>query len=292
MQVDDDRRRPRARNGPSTWACSATSAETARDVAAAVRGGRRLPATDAGRGAPRRRGPWPRCPLRRPLGREPHRPADAVAPRSTRCCPPSAPSPWTPATSWATPAATWPCPTRPGFCFTQAFQSIGLGLATAHRGRAGPPGPPRRRRRSATAGFLMGIAELETAVRLGLGLLVVVYDDAGYGAEVHHFADADHGDRALPRHRPRRDRPRLRVRRGRRCASTADLAIVADLARRPARPPAGGRREDHRRRPVLVAGRGVPGALRDRQVSGTRRSRRRAGRSRSARGRRRSAACR
>ena len=36
-------------------------------------------------------------------------------------------------------------------------------------------------------GVLMAIAELETAVRLGLRLLVVVYNDAAYGAEVHHF---------------------------------------------------------------------------------------------------------
>ena len=36
-------------------------------------------------------------------------------------------------------------------------------------------------------GALMGISELETAVRLGLDLLVLVYDDEAYGAEVHHF---------------------------------------------------------------------------------------------------------
>jgi thiamine pyrophosphate-dependent acetolactate synthase large subunit-like protein len=36
-------------------------------------------------------------------------------------------------------------------------------------------------------GFLMGIAELETVRRLRLGMLVVVYNDAAYGAEVHHF---------------------------------------------------------------------------------------------------------
>jgi len=29
--------------------------------------------------------------------------------------------------------------------------------------------------------------ELETVVRLGLDMLVVVYDDHAYGAEVHHF---------------------------------------------------------------------------------------------------------
>jgi thiamine pyrophosphate-dependent acetolactate synthase large subunit-like protein len=33
----------------------------------------------------------------------------------------------------------------------------------------------------------MALAEIETAVRAGLPLLIVVYDDAAYGAEVHHF---------------------------------------------------------------------------------------------------------
>jgi thiamine pyrophosphate-dependent acetolactate synthase large subunit-like protein len=33
----------------------------------------------------------------------------------------------------------------------------------------------------------MGAAELETVVRLGLPMVVVVYNDAAYGAEVHHF---------------------------------------------------------------------------------------------------------
>lgn len=37
-------------------------------------------------------------------------------------------------------------------------------------------------------GFLMGIAELETFVRMRIPLVVVVYNDAAYGAEVHHFA--------------------------------------------------------------------------------------------------------
>jgi thiamine pyrophosphate-dependent acetolactate synthase large subunit-like protein len=36
-------------------------------------------------------------------------------------------------------------------------------------------------------GFLMGAAELETVVRLGLPMVLVVYDDEAYGAEVHHF---------------------------------------------------------------------------------------------------------
>jgi thiamine pyrophosphate-dependent acetolactate synthase large subunit-like protein len=36
-------------------------------------------------------------------------------------------------------------------------------------------------------GALMGAAELETVVRLGLPMVVVVYNDDAYGAEVHHF---------------------------------------------------------------------------------------------------------
>jgi thiamine pyrophosphate-dependent acetolactate synthase large subunit-like protein len=38
----------------------------------------------------------------------------------------------------------------------------------------------------------MGASELETVVRLGLPMLVVVYDDAAYGAEVHHFGPEGH----------------------------------------------------------------------------------------------------
>ena len=36
-------------------------------------------------------------------------------------------------------------------------------------------------------GAFMALAELETAARLKLTLLVLIYDDAAYGAEVHHF---------------------------------------------------------------------------------------------------------
>ena len=41
-------------------------------------------------------------------------------------------------------------------------------------------------------GALMGVAELETVVRLGLPMVIVVYDDEGYGAEVHHFGPDGH----------------------------------------------------------------------------------------------------
>ena len=78
-----------------------------------------------------------------------------------------------------------------GLVFTQAFQSIGLGLATAIGAAIARPD-----RLTVAAlgdgGALMGVAELETAVRLGLGLVIVVYDDEAYGAEVHHFGPDGH----------------------------------------------------------------------------------------------------
>jgi acetolactate synthase I/II/III large subunit len=84
------------------------------------------------------------------------------------------------------PASYLAVPAAGAFCFTQSFQSIGLGLATAiGAAMAAPDRLPVLG--AGDGGFLMGISELETAVRLGLGLLVVVYDDAAYGAEVHHF---------------------------------------------------------------------------------------------------------
>ena len=77
-------------------------------------------------------------------------------------------------------------PDEAGFCFTQAFQSIGLGLASAIGAAVARPD-----RLPVAAlgdgGALMGVSELETVVRLGIGMVVVVYDDEAYGAEVHHF---------------------------------------------------------------------------------------------------------
>ncbi|WP_188195082.1 thiamine pyrophosphate-binding protein [Nonomuraea sp. SYSU D8015] len=82
-------------------------------------------------------------------------------------------------------------PDEGGFCFTQAFQSIGLGLATAIGAAVARPD-----RLPVAAlgdgGALMSIAELETVVRLGLPMMIVVYDDEAYGAEVHHFGPHGH----------------------------------------------------------------------------------------------------
>jgi thiamine pyrophosphate-dependent acetolactate synthase large subunit-like protein len=95
------------------------------------------------------------------------------------------------------PSAYLRVPDQHGFCFTQGFQSIGLGLATAIGAALARPD------RVAVAalgdgGALMAAAELETVARLRLPMVVVVYDDGGYGAEVHHFADGDHSTVTFP----------------------------------------------------------------------------------------------
>ncbi|MEW9548487.1 thiamine pyrophosphate-binding protein [Nonomuraea sp. NPDC050783] len=89
------------------------------------------------------------------------------------------------------PAVFLDVPDENGFCFTQAFQSVGLGLATAIGAAVARPD-----RLPVAAlgdgGAFMSAAELETVVRLGLPMVVVVYDDEAYGAEVHHFGPHGH----------------------------------------------------------------------------------------------------
>ncbi|MGW1750485.1 thiamine pyrophosphate-binding protein [Streptomyces sp. NPDC002092] len=84
------------------------------------------------------------------------------------------------------PSAYLSVPDHNGFCFTQAFQSIGLGLATTIGAALAQPD-----RLPVAAlgdgGALMSAVELDTVRRLGLPMVVVVYNDEAYGAEVHHF---------------------------------------------------------------------------------------------------------
>ncbi|MGH3388745.1 MAG: thiamine pyrophosphate-dependent enzyme, partial [Actinomadura sp.] len=89
------------------------------------------------------------------------------------------------------PAMYLEVPDSNGLIFTQAYQSIGLGLATAIGGAIALPD---RLPIAALGdgGALMSIADLETAVRLELGMLIVIYDDEAYGAEVHHFGPDGH----------------------------------------------------------------------------------------------------
>jgi thiamine pyrophosphate-dependent acetolactate synthase large subunit-like protein len=92
----------------------------------------------------------------------------------------------------AWPAIYLDVPDPRSFVFAQAFQSVGLGLPTAIGAHLGSPD------RLTVApvgdgGFLMSASELETLGRLRLPVLVVVYNDAMYGAEIHHFGHNDAG---------------------------------------------------------------------------------------------------
>jgi thiamine pyrophosphate-dependent acetolactate synthase large subunit-like protein len=88
------------------------------------------------------------------------------------------------------PSAYFRVPDHLGSCFTQSFQSVGLGLSTALGAAiARPDRLPVLG--VGDGGFLMGISELETAVRLHIPLVIVIYNDSAYGAEVHHFRDEE-----------------------------------------------------------------------------------------------------
>jgi thiamine pyrophosphate-dependent acetolactate synthase large subunit-like protein len=71
-------------------------------------------------------------------------------------------------------------------CLSHSFQSVGLGLpsaiglAIANPGKLAVLG-------AGDGGFMMSIADLETAIRLGLRMCILVYNDSSYAAEVHFF---------------------------------------------------------------------------------------------------------
>ena len=83
-------------------------------------------------------------------------------------------------------------PDARSWVFPNGFQAVGLGLGNAIGAAIAYP-----ERTTVAAigdgGAFMALAELETAARLKLeNLLVLIYDDAAYGAEVHHFAPMGH----------------------------------------------------------------------------------------------------
>lgn len=85
------------------------------------------------------------------------------------------------------PIRSWPVPDPAGLAFMgAAFQAIGLGFAGAVGAAVGRPD------RLTVAvlgdgGALMGLPELETLIRCGASALVVIYDDAAFGFEVHMY---------------------------------------------------------------------------------------------------------
>ncbi|MEV7605730.1 thiamine pyrophosphate-binding protein [Paenarthrobacter sp. NPDC089322] len=88
------------------------------------------------------------------------------------------------------PSAFLDIPDENGLVFSQAFQCVGLGLASAiGAAYAQPDRLPVLG--TGDGGALMAAAEMESVVRLGIPLVVIVYNDSAYGAEVHHFGEDD-----------------------------------------------------------------------------------------------------
>ncbi len=71
-------------------------------------------------------------------------------------------------------------------CLSHSFQSVGLGLASAIGLALANPGKLAVLG-AGDGGFMMSIADLETALRLKLRLCILIYNDSSYAAEVHYF---------------------------------------------------------------------------------------------------------
>ena len=158
------------------------------------------------------------------------------------------------------PSAYLSVPDEQGFCFTQAFQSIGLGLGTAIGAALARPGPAagagHRRRR-----FPHGTVRTRHRgpARPAAGRDRLQRRRVRRGGPPLRRRRHDHGP--LPRLRPRRHRPRLRLRRRHGAVGRRPLR-GARMARGPAHGAAGDRREDRRRRRLVVACGGVPALTR------------------------------
>jgi thiamine pyrophosphate-dependent acetolactate synthase large subunit-like protein len=112
--------------------------------------------------------------------------------------------------------------------FPNGFQAVGLGLGNAIGAAIARPD-----RVTVAAigdgGAFMALPEFETAARLGLKLLVLIYDDRAYGAEVHHFEPMGHDVSRVQFP----DADLAAIARAEGCQavtvrSTADLAVVSE----------------------------------------------------------------
>ena len=124
-------------------------------------------------------------------------------------------------------------PDARSWLFPNGFQAVGLGLGNAIGAAIAQPDRPTVAA-IGDGGAFMALAELETAARLKLTLLVVIYDDAAYGAEVHHFAPMGH-DVSLVRF-PDADLAGIARAAGAKAATvrrTEDLSIVEEWLANP-----------------------------------------------------------
>lgn len=89
------------------------------------------------------------------------------------------------------PAMYLSVPDPAAFVFNQSYQSIGLGLGAAIGAAVARPD-----RLTVAAlgdgGAMMALGEFDTVARAGIPMLIVVYNDDAYGAEVHHFGPQGH----------------------------------------------------------------------------------------------------
>ena len=119
-------------------------------------------------------------------------------------------------------------PDARAWVFPNGFQAVGLGLGNAIGAAIAEPDRPTIAA-IGDGGAFMALAELETAARLKLTLLVVIYDDTAYGAEVHHFGPMGH-DVSLVRF-PDADLAAIARAAGTKAATvrrTDDLAVVEE----------------------------------------------------------------
>jgi len=77
-------------------------------------------------------------------------------------------------------------PNAKASCLSHSFQSVGLGLASAIGLAIANPGKLAVLG-AGDGGFMMSIADFETAIRLGLRMCILIYNDSSYAAEVHFF---------------------------------------------------------------------------------------------------------
>ena len=68
-----------------------------------------------------------------------------------------------------------------------AYQTIGLGLASAVGAARAVENDRTLVLASGDGGFLMGLADLESLVAVARSVVVVIYNDAAYGAELHQY---------------------------------------------------------------------------------------------------------
>jgi thiamine pyrophosphate-dependent acetolactate synthase large subunit-like protein len=83
-------------------------------------------------------------------------------------------------------------PNAKASCLSHSFQSVGLGLASAIGLAIANPGALAVLG-AGDGGFLMSLADLETAIRLKLRMCILIYNDSSYAAEVHLYRRRGYG---------------------------------------------------------------------------------------------------